>query len=144
MYAPNPQRGLAYISVRGRHLDGTEEALEEAQAADRGWGTKWVWDKRRSDIWAFYAAISKKKGGNLRRTWYVKSICIREARRSEDPPRILHVDRLSRGFTHPDAVRKGAPDLGPVIRLPVQRIDCAYPPIQKMIQEDKYRHGERD
>ena len=144
MYAPNPQRGLAYISVRGRHLNGEEEALEEARAAEQGWGTKWAWEKRRHDIWAFYAAMSKQKGGNLRRTWYVKAICVREARRSDDPPRILLVDRLSRSFTHPDAVRQGRADLGPVIRLPVQRIDCGFPTIQKMIQEDKFRRDKQN
>jgi len=144
MYAPNPQRGLAYLSVRGRHLDGHEEPLPEALAADQGWGTNWAWNKRRSDIWGFYAAISKQKGGNLRRTWFVKSLCVREARLHEDPARILLVDRLSRGFTAPDKVRAGAPDLGPVKRLPVQKIDCAFPLIQEMLDEDRRLHGEPD
>ncbi len=143
MYAPNPQRGIAYLNIRGRHLDGHEEPLEEAGRAEAGWGTVWGWEKRRRDIWAFYAGVSKKKGGNLRRTWFVKSICIREARRSDHPPRLLLVDRVSRTFTHPDKVRAGEPDLSPLVRTPVQKIDCGYPPIQRMIEEDRRRHGPR-
>lgn len=143
MYAPNPQRAIAYLNIRGRHLDGHEEPLEEAERAEAGWGTIWGWEKRRRDIWAFYAGVSKKKGGNLRRTWFVKSICIREARRRDDPPRLLLVDRVSRTFTPPDRVRAGEPDLGPLVRTPVQKIDCGYPPIQRMIEEDRRRHGPR-
>ncbi|MCA9658397.1 MAG: hypothetical protein KC486_08635 [Myxococcales bacterium] len=143
MYAPNPQRGMPYLSVRGRHLDGREVSLEEDDAIAAGWDTKWAWDKRRVDIWRAYAAMSKKTGSDRRRTWYARSVCVREARRSDDPPRLLLLDRVSRSFTHPDKVRAGAPDLGPVTRKPVQKIDCGFPAIRAMIDEDRERHGER-
>ncbi|MEZ4383296.1 MAG: hypothetical protein R3A79_18350 [Nannocystaceae bacterium] len=143
MYAPNPQRGMPYLSIRGRYLDGREVALEEDDALAAGWGTKWAWDKRRLDIWRAYAAMSKKSGSDHRRSWYARSVCVREARRSDDPPRFLLIDRVARSFVHPDQVRAGAEDLGPVTRKPVQKIDCYFPAIRAMVDADRERHDER-
>lgn len=142
MYAPDPQRGLAYLSVRGVWADGHEEEIDDSSRRDNAWTRQWDWDKRRRDIWRAYAALSPKSGSNPDRTWYVKSLCIGEARsHGGEAPTVLHVDRLTRSFTHPDKVRAGAPEFGPVTRTPVQKISCAYRPIRDAIAEDEARHG---
>ncbi|MCB9566588.1 MAG: hypothetical protein H6710_05140 [Myxococcales bacterium] len=144
MYAPDAQHSLAYVSIRGRFADGREEPLLEALEADEGWGAgNWWWTKDRAGFWRFYAAVSRKKGSAPIRTWYVKSLCVREARRSDDPPLILLVDRVTRSFNAPEKVLAGAPEYGPVVRTPVQKINCMYRPIQEMIAEDEARRGAR-
>lgn len=142
MYAPDPQRGLAYLSVRGVWADGREEELDDSSRRDNAWTSQWDWDKRRRDIWRAYAALSPKSGGNPDRTWYVKSLCVDAARsHGGEPPMILFVDRLTRSFTPPDKVMAGAPEFGPITRTPVQKINCNYRPIREMIAEDEARRG---
>lgn len=141
MYAPDPQRGQAYLDLRARLADGSEVPLEESTAAAAGWGTSWVWRKRRHDLWLAHTALSRGGGGNINRTWYAKAVCVREARRRGVAPAAILVDRVVRGFTNPAKVARGAPDLGPVERKSVQKIDCGYPQIQAMIREDQANHG---
>ena len=135
MYAPDPVRGQAYIDLRARLPDGREEPLEEAEQAAAGWGTSWAWQRSRRDIWRAHAALHAK--GNINRTWYAKGVCVREARRRGEPPEAILVDRVVRSFTPPDAVRRGAPDLGVVSRTPVLRIDCRLPEIRARIAADR-------
>ncbi len=140
MYAPNPQRGQAYLDLRARLADGSEEPLEESIQAKGGWDTKWAWEKTRIDIWRAHASLHTEGQGNPNRTWYAKAVCVREARRRGEAPQAILVDRVVRGFTAPDRVRAGAPDLGPVERTPIQKIDCRFPQIQAMLAADRQNH----
>ncbi|MEZ4452249.1 MAG: hypothetical protein R3B09_22475 [Nannocystaceae bacterium] len=72
----------------------------------------------------------------------MKGLCVGEARsHGGEPPMVLHVDRVVRSFTPPDQVRAGADEYGVIQRMPVQKINCHYPPIRKMIAEDEARRG---
>src|SRR5690606_412835 len=132
MYAPDPQRAHSYLAVYAEFVDGRREALVEAHQANAGWDTTWAGLKTRADIWRFYAVLNADKG-NPNRTWYLRSVCVREALARGVVPRKIVAERVRRRFTSPDRVREGKPGLGPVERKPTQHIDCAAWPVPEMI-----------
>lgn len=140
MYAPNPQRAHAYMNLTAHYPDGSERILEETRQEKRGWGTQFAWSKTRVDIWRHYANFSPKKR-NRNRTWYLKGVCVREARRGEVPQRIT-MYLVRRRLTSPKNVRKGARPLGPKTRQMVTVQYCKTQQVRKMIAADRERRGE--
>jgi hypothetical protein len=140
MYAPDPTRAHTYLSVRAELADGSSVKLDEALQADAGWGGIWDWQKRRTDIWRFYAALRPEEA-NANRTWYLRALCVREDRaRGEAPVRIV-AEKVRRGFTPPHEVAAGQPGLLAPTRAPVQKIDCAGWPERAMVAADRNRRG---
>ncbi len=138
MYAPNPSRGHFYIELEAVDADGTRRMLEENERVD--WGTAWVWTKDREDIWLH--TISRKLDEvNRNRTWYLRGVCVREARRGHDVRRIEAV-RVDRSIRSPEKVLAGQPLLGPERRQKAQDTSCRVQIIRDMIAADRERRGE--
>lgn len=138
MYAPDPERSHSYIAAVAEFPDGHTEPLEEALQAESGWDHIWDWQKRRIDIWRVYTVMSPEKP-NPHRTWYVRSLCVREALLRGEPPQRIITERVRRGFTRPERVRAGEPPLGPVSRVPLMTVDCRTWPVRDMIAEARAR-----
>ena len=140
MYAPDAVRSHAYLSVKAELADGTSVPLEEAVQAETGWGSVWDWQKRRTDMWRYYAVVQPDKQ-NINRTWYLRGLCVREERaRGVAPVRIV-AERVKRKFTAPEKVRAGAPGLSEPSRDFVQAIRCSDWPERAMIAADRQRRG---
>lgn len=141
MYAPDPQRAHTYLAVYAEFEDGRREPLVEAEQANAGWGTTWAWRKTRADIWRFYAVLNPDKVNN-NRTWYLRSVCVREALAREEPPRRIVAERVRRRFTPPHQVAAGKPGLGAVERKPLATMDCKSWPVRDMLAAARERrHG---
>ena len=140
MYAPDPQRSHRYMELVAHYDDGTEVPLEENIDVDEGWGGTWAWRKTRLDIWKFYANFHPKKR-NEHRIWYLRMVCVREARAGRIPEKIT-MHHVTRKFTSPLKVRKGAPGLGDPVRELVTVQHCHTPPTRAMIAEDQARQTE--
>lgn len=139
MYTPDPERAHSYVSVRAEFADGRVEPLEEAIAADAGWGTVLDWHKRRTDIWRGYLAMGDKHGAN--RSWYLRSVCVREDRARGAAPVKVIAERVRRAFNSPAAVAAGAPTLAVPTRTVVQTVDCRTATVRAMITADRARRG---
>jgi hypothetical protein len=138
MYAPNPQRAQTYMNLTAYYEDGSTAALAETEQERGGWGTVWAWDKTREDIWRHYANFHPKSN-NEHRTWYLRAVCIREARRGRVPEKIV-MEQVTRGFAHPNKVAAGKPALG---RRRVELVTVAYCKVKQvrdMIEADRARH----
>jgi len=141
MYAPNPQRAHMYMNLTASYDDGSERRLEETVQEKQGWGTHFMWNKTRVDIWRQYANFNAKHRNN-NRVWYLKGVCVREARRGPIPKRItMHMVR--RRFTRPGKVAAGAPPLGKPKRTFVTVQYCQHPVIKEMIEADALRRDPR-
>lgn len=138
MYAPNPSRGHFYLELRAVDADGTVRELDEQERID--WGTAWVWERDRTDIW-LHAIARHIEEVNRNRTWYMRGVCVREARRGHDVRRI-EVSRVERGIRPPDKVAAGKPLLGPVKRVEGQATSCRVDIIREMIEFDRQRGGQ--
>jgi hypothetical protein len=139
MYAPNPQRAQSYMNLTAHYDDGTTAALWETEQERDGWGTVWAWNKTREDIWRHYANFHPK-ANNEHRTWYLRAVCVREARRGRLPDKIV-MEQVTRGFTHPHKVAAGKPALG---RRRVELVTVAYcktKQVREMIAADAERRG---
>jgi len=139
MYAPNPQRAQSYMNLTAHYDDGTTQALWETEQERGGWGTVWAWDKTREDIWRHYANFHPKSA-NEHRTWYLRAVCVREARKGRVPDKIV-MEQVTRGFTHPDKVAAGKPALG---RRKVELVTVAYckaKQVREMIDADAERRA---
>lgn len=140
MYAPDATRSHSYLSVKAELADGTTVPLDEAIQAETAWGAVWEWEKRRTDMWRFYA-VTQADRRNINRTWYLRGLCVREERaRGVAPVRIV-AERVKRKFTAPEKVRAGAPGLSAPTREFVQAIRCNDWPERAMIAEDRQRRG---
>jgi hypothetical protein len=138
MYAPDPQRAQSYLAVSAELADGTIVPLEEAEQAEHGWDSVWDWQKRRIDIWRIIAVGDKP---SAHRSWYLRGVCVREARTRELPPRRVIAERVRRRFASPEAVAAGKPTLGEMKRAEIQRVDCNDWPARGMIAADRERRG---
>lgn len=134
MYAPDPQRAHTYMDLVAVYDDGREVALEESEDLVDGWGTIWAWHKSRVDIWRFYANFNPDKR-NDNRTWYLRSVCVREARRGR-APKTIKMFQVKRRFTPPHKVARGAPTLGEPERRLVTVAHCGTEPTRSMIADD--------
>lgn len=137
MYAPNPQRAQTYMNLTAHYDDGTTAELWETEQERGGWGTVWAWNKTREDIWRHYANFHPKSA-NEHRTWYLRSVCVREARTGRIPDKIV-MEQVTRGFTHPGKVAAGKPALGrPRVEL-VTVAYCKTKQMREMIAADRER-----
>lgn len=140
MYAPDPQRSHHYMELVAHYDDGTTALLEESADVEHGWGTVWAWQKTRLDIWKFYANFNANKR-NDHRLWYLRMVCVREARTGRTPQKIT-MHHVKRKFMNPAKVRGGAPGLGAPERKLVTVQHCRTAPTNEMIDEDARRRGE--
>ncbi|MFV8755788.1 hypothetical protein ACNOYE_34995 [Nannocystaceae bacterium ST9] len=140
MYAPNPSRGHFYLELRAVDADGTVRVLEESDRID--WTTAWVWTKDRQDIW-LHAVSRRVDEVNRNRTWYMRGVCVREARRGYDVRRI-EANRVDRSIRAPDKVLAGTPLLGPERRQKTQDTSCRVEIIRDMIAYDQAREVDGD
>lgn len=135
MYAPDPQRSHHYMELQAEYDDGTVVGLVENEDLEHGWGTTWAWRKTRLDIWKFYANFHPDKR-NDNRTWYLRAVCVREARKGKVPRKIsMHL--VKRKFTAPGKVARGAPGLGEPERRFVTVAFCHTSPVKEMIAADQ-------
>ena len=139
MYAPDPQRAQTYMNLTARYADGTERELEETLQERAAWGTHWAWQKTRVDIWRYYA-LAHPKGRNDNRTWYLKGVCVREARVGEIPEKLV-MNQIRRRFAPPEKVRAGSSGLGRPRQDLVTVQYCKAPEVLEMIEEDRRRRG---
>jgi hypothetical protein len=140
MYAPDPQRAQSYIELTAVERDGTKRELDETIDAREGWGTTWAWRKTRVDIWRHYAGYHPD-GRNENRTWYLRAVCVREARTGSVPEKIM-MGTVKRRFTAPEKVRAGAPGLGDEQRRETVTVQyCGEPLVREMIAADQEQRG---
>ncbi len=142
MYAPNPTRAQMYMNLTAVYDDGSERRLEETLQENQAWGTHFMWDKTRVDIWRQYANFNVKHRNN-NRVWYLKGVCVREARKGPVPKRIV-MHMVRRRFTPPDKVAKGRPGLGKPKRTFVTVQYCQHPVVKKIIEADAHRHPDAE
>ncbi len=138
MYAPNPERVASYLYVRAEYADGRTAELYESQRAAQSWSTHWFWTKTREDIWRKYAAYHPKRRSE-HRLWYLRAVCVREARTGE-VPRVIRARVVSRRLVAPTKVATGARGLGPPREQPAGAVYCAEPIVKAMIAADAARH----
>lgn len=140
MYAPDPQRAQTYMDLEALYDDGSTTQLAESDDLETGWGTTWAWRKTRMDIWKFYANFNPEKR-NDHRTWYLRLVCVREARTGLTPRKIT-MHQVKRRFTAPAKVAAGAPGLGEPERRLITVAYCNTSPVKEMIDEDRRLHPE--
>jgi hypothetical protein len=140
MYAPDPGRGHFYMRIKAYDADGTVRELEETFMAEHGWGTARAWNRSRLDIWQ-HAVTRNIDKVNRNRTWYLRGVCMREARRGHDVQR-LEMTRVYRKIRSPARVREGKGVLGPPKVKKAQDGSCRVKVIRDMIELDRARRGE--
>ncbi|PRQ05429.1 hypothetical protein ENSA5_02490 [Enhygromyxa salina] len=135
MYAPNPGRGHFYMTLTAHDADGSVRELEESYMSEHGWGTAWAWRRSRLDIWQ-HAVTRKIDKTNRNRTWYLRGVCVREARRGYDVKR-LEMKRVYRRIRSPERVREGKEVIGPPRLKRAQDGSCRVKIIRDMIATDR-------
>lgn len=140
MYAPAPQRSQTYMNITAHYRGGREELLEETLQEQAGWGVTWAPAKTRVDIWRHYANFRPKQASEYRK-WYLRAVCIREARKGEVPTKLV-MEHVRRRFTPPHKVAAGRPDLGRVKRRVIDWMPCKGQRLRKMIEADRQRRGQ--
>ncbi len=139
MYAPNPQRSQTYMNLTAHYDDGSTAPLWETEHERGGWGTVWAWNKTREDIWRYYANFHPKSV-NEHRTWYLRGVCVREARTGRMPDKIV-MEQVTRGFAKPEHVAAGKPALGRRRVELVTVVYCRVKQVREMIEADRERAG---
>ncbi len=114
MYAPDPSKGHYFMELYAHDRDGTTRKLEESRNAEVGWGTVWAWKRTRKDIWHLAVNMRPNKV-NRNRTWYMRGVCLREARAGHEVRRV-EMYRVYRHIRSPERVAAGAELLGPIKR----------------------------
>lgn len=141
MYAPDAARSHRYLILEAHDADGRVRALEESEALDQGWGTVRGWARSRRDIWRVEITRSMATA-NRNRTWYLRGVCLREARRGHEVEH-LQLRLASRSLRSPEQVRAGRGVLGPLRVEPAGRASCRVGIIRKMIARDRERLAEK-
>jgi hypothetical protein len=136
MYAPDPARSHFYLEFEAHDADGTVRPLEDGVGQEE-WGTVWAWNRTRKHIW-LYAMGRHIDKTSRNRTWYMRGVCVREARRGH-AVRHIEVRRVFRRVRARDRVRKGDAILGPESRRKAQDSSCNVAIIRKMIEADQQR-----
>jgi len=140
MYAPDPGRGHFYMELDAHDADGTVRELEDSFMAKHGWGTAWAWRRSRLDIWQ-HAVTRRIDKVNRNRTWYMRGVCAREARRGHEVDR-LEMRRVYRRIRPPEQVREGKDLLARPKQRRAQDGSCHVKIIREMIAFDAQRRGE--
>lgn len=139
MYAPDAARSHFYLEFEAHDADGGVRLLDDGRLAQEDWGTVWAWKRTRKDIWEH--AIGRHFDKPSRnRIWYLRGLCLREARRGYDLQQ-LEVRRVFRRIRSPERVREGAAALGPVSRRQRSDSSCNVRIIREMIAADRARRG---
>jgi hypothetical protein len=138
MYAPDPGRGHYYMELVAYDADGTVRVLEDSEMAKHGWGTTFFWDRPRMEIWR-HTVTGHVDQANRNRTWYLRGVCVREARRGYDVQRI-EMTQVFRRMRSPEQVRDGKALLGPIKRRKAQDGSCRVQIIREMIEADGRRY----
>jgi hypothetical protein len=142
MYAPDPGRGHYFMELVAHDVDGTVRVLEDSELAEHGWGTSFFWDRTRMEIWR-HTVTGRLDEVNRNRTWYLRGVCVREARRGYDIQRI-EMTQVFRRIRSPEQVRDGKALLGPIKRVKAQDASCRVEIIREMIAADARRRGALD
>jgi hypothetical protein len=142
MYAPDPPRGHFYMELTAHDADGTARVLEESELVEHGWGTTFFWEKTRKEIWRL-TITGKIDEVDRNRTWYLRGVCLREARRGHDVQRV-EMTQVFRRIRTPEQVRDGKELLGPPKRRKAQDGSCRVQIIRDMIETDARRRGALD
>lgn len=142
MYAPDPGRGQFYMQLVAHDADGTVRVLEDSELAEHGWGTTFFWDRTRMEIWR-HTVSGRVDEANRNRTWYLRGVCVREARRGYDVQRV-EMTQVFRRIRTPEQVREGKALLGPIKRRKAQDGSCRVQIIREMIEADAHRRGVLD
>jgi hypothetical protein len=142
MYAPDPARGHFYMELIAHDADGTKRVLEESRLVEHGWGTTFFWKRTRMDIWRL-TITGHIDEVNRNRTWYLRGVCVREARRGYDVQR-LEMTQVFRRIRTPEQVLEGKELLGPPKRRKAQDGSCRVQIIREMIEVDARRRGTLD
>lgn len=137
MYAPDPQRAQSYMNLTAHYEDGSTRALWETDQERHGWGTHFAWNKTREDIWRHYANFHPKNR-NEHRKWYLRGVCVREARTGNTPDKIV-MEQVTRKFTPPHEVAAGAPGLSRPRKRLVTVAYCKVRHVREMIEADQAR-----
>jgi hypothetical protein len=140
MYAPDPGRAHYFMELVAHDADGTVRVLEDSELAEHGWGTSFFWDRTRWEIWR-HTVTGRVDEVNRNRTWYLRGVCVREARRGYDVQRI-EMTQVFRRIRSPEQVREGKALLGPIKRVKAQDGSCRVKIIQEMIEADALRRGD--
>jgi hypothetical protein len=133
MYAPDPGRGHHLMELVAHDADGTVRVLDDSDPAN-AWGTAFFWQRTRKDIWT-YTVSGRVDEANRNRTWYLRGVCVREARRGYDVQRI-EMTQVFRRIRSPEQVREGKHLLGPIKRRKAQDGSCRVQIIRDMIEVD--------
>ena len=134
MYAPNPQRAQTYMNLTAHFDDGTTVDLEETLQERDGWGRTFAWNKTRVDIWRHYANFNPKRA-NDHRKWYLRGVCVREARRGRMPDKIV-MEQVTRRFAPPEKVAAGRRGLGRPRKRLVTVAYCKVKRVRDMLEAD--------
>jgi hypothetical protein len=138
MYAPNPSIRHAYPRLIAEDADGGTRGLRENELEAAGWEPVPFWRRTRMDIWRYQVGFRNTDRPNAFRTWYLRSICVREWREGQQPARIT-MEEVLRHFRSPDAVLRGSHFLSEPQIFEVESVDCRSRPVQAMIESDRAR-----
>lgn len=142
MYAPDAARGHYFMELVAHDADGTVRVLDDSELAEHGWGTTFFWNRTRKDIW-HYTISGRIDEVNRNRTWFMRGVCVREARRGYDVQRI-EMTQVFRRMRSPEQVREGKALLGPIKRRKAQDGSCRVRIIGEMIETDARLRGAID
>jgi hypothetical protein len=142
MYAPDPGRGHYFMELVAHDADGTVRVLEDSELAEHGWGTAFFWQRSRMEIWR-HTVTGRVDESNRNRTWFLRGVCAREARRGYDVQRI-ELTQVFRRIRSPEQVREGKELLGPIKRRKAQDGSCRVQIIREMIEADARRREQLD
>jgi hypothetical protein len=144
MYAPDPQTGHFFMQLYAHDADGQTRTLEESWDAEHGWGTVWAWQRDRKHIWQL-AVGRHVTEVNRNRTWYLRGVCVREARLGHAIRRV-EMYRVFRRIRPPERVAAGADLLGPPKRRKpgAGEGSCNVQIIREMIATDPMRADLRE
>lgn len=135
MYAPNPYLAHHYMNLTAHFRDGRTEDLEENELERDGWDTRRQWEWTREDLWRFYVLAHPEREDRYR-SWYLRGVCIREARRHGELPDEIVMTRVTRVFPAPEQVRRGSPPIGPRERRVMETLSCQDAIVRQMLEGD--------
>lgn len=141
MYAPDPARSVGYMGLEALEKGGDTRPLWETEYAETAaWGTHWAGNKTRMAIWRYRLVSGDPKRPRRDRGWFLRSICVREARNDAMPP-YIQMSKLWRGFNSPAFVRKGNDEFGRLHREPSDKGWCGSPLVDEMVEYDRWVRG---
>ncbi|NVB40863.1 hypothetical protein G6O69_23695 [Pseudenhygromyxa sp. WMMC2535] len=139
MYAPDPTRGHAYPELIAYDAQGNARVLPESRLVEEGWGTWWAWERNRRQLWE-HIIVRKIDKVNRHRIWYLRGLCMREARLGHAVERV-ELRRVYRRVRPPEKVLKGDALLGPPKIRKGRDTSCKVKIIREMIAADPMGAG---